>query len=185
MANCECVPAFVTSTARSTSPNWHSFKESIALQLRPVACDTSMKPRSSCTLRAAVNLGGGRLSGPPLAVQAMAAGAIMGVAAAELLRSVAMRWWLSLLCWWIIVVVVVGISFPAVDFCRFFRAGMESTATEKFSESTAAAAVQKRELVRCVFFNYDRMKILQTRSPAGAFGAALGPFARVTQQQQQ
>ena len=93
MANCACVPAFVTSTARSTSPNWHSFKESIALQLRPVACDTSVKHPSSCTRRAAVNLGGGKLSGPPLAAMlVMAEEAIMGVAAAELLRSVAMRW---------------------------------------------------------------------------------------------
>ena len=39
----------------------------------------------------------------------------MGVAAAELLRSVAMRWWWLSLCWWIIVVGIFGRSLIFFD----------------------------------------------------------------------
>lgn len=81
---------------------------------------------------AAVNRGGGRLKGPPLpAVLVMVAGPVMGIAAAELRRSVAMR--LSL--WWIIVAVVVGFFFLYRPLrYRLFGAGNESA--EKFSSKS-------------------------------------------------
>lgn len=56
----------VNSTARNTSPNWQSREESTTLQLRLVACDTTVKlPSASMTLSADENLGAGNLSGPP------------------------------------------------------------------------------------------------------------------------
>lgn len=59
------VASSVSSTARSTSPNWHSREELTAIHLRPVAREIRVNPPSSTTFRAAENFGFGKLSGPP------------------------------------------------------------------------------------------------------------------------
>lgn len=54
----------ISSTARSTSPNWHFREELTTIQRRPVVCEARMKLAPWTTLTAAENFGPGKLSGP-------------------------------------------------------------------------------------------------------------------------